>query len=174
VRAALREDPDVLVIEELRSGDVVSAVLEAAETGRLVIAGYRAPAAGQALERLIEQVPPERRPQALAALSTSLRAVLAQTLLHKRSGGRIAARELLLNTPAAASVIAEGKLFQLTAALESGRKLGSVPLNDALVTLIRDGIVDAAEAWRRAYDRDGLLALLKREGIDTSFVERLA
>jgi twitching motility protein PilT len=174
VRAALREDPDVLVVEELRSPDVVSAVLEAAESGRLVIAGYRAPAAGQALERLVDQVPSERRAQALAALSTSLRAVLAQALLRKRDGGRVAARELLLNTPAVASVIAKRKLFQLTTALESGRKLGSVPLNDALVALIRDGIVDAGEAWRRAYDREGLLALLKREGIDTSFVERLA
>jgi twitching motility protein PilT len=174
VRAALREDPDVLVVEDLRSPEVVATVLEAAESGRLVIAGYRAPSAGKALERIVAHLPLERRSQALAGLSTSLRAVLAQALLRKRGGGRVAARELLLNTPAAASVIAEGKLFQLAAALESGRKLGSVPLNDALVALIREGTVDAGEAWRRAYDREGLLTLLKREGIDTSFVERLA
>jgi twitching motility protein PilT len=174
VRAALREDPDVLVVEEVRSPEVVATVLEAAEAGRLVIAGYRAPAAAPALERLIEQLPVDRRGQALATLSTSLRAMLAQALLRKRGGGRVAARELLLNTPAAATVIAEGKLFQLNAALEGGRKLGSVPLNDALVSLVREGLVDPGEAWRKAYDRDGLLTLFKREGIDTSFVERLA
>jgi twitching motility protein PilT len=140
----------------------------------LVLAGFRAPAAGQALERLVDQLPAERRAQALAGLSTSLRAVVGQVLLRKRGGGRVAARELLINTQAAASVIAEGKLFQLTAALESGRKLGSLPLNDSLAALIRDGIVDAGEAWRKAYDREGLLALLRREGIDTAFVERLA
>jgi twitching motility protein PilT len=174
VRAALHEDPDVLVVEELRSPEVVAAVLESAESGRLVIAGLRAPASAQALERLMNQVPPEARADALLALSTSLRGVVSQALLRKRAGGRVAARELLLNTPAAAAVLAEGKLFQLGAALESGRKLGSIPLNDSLLTLVRDGVVDPGEAWRKAYDREGLLTLLKREGIDTSFVERLA
>ena len=174
VRSALREDPDVLLVEELRSPDMIAAVLEAAESGRFVLAGLRAPAAAQAIERLVEQVPADRRAHVLTTLSTSLRAVVAQVLLRKRGGGRVAARELLFNTPAAASIIAEGKLFQLGAAMESGRRLGSVPLNDALFGLIRDGIVDAGEAWRKAYDREGLLTLLKREGIDTSFVERLA
>ena len=122
----------------------------------------------------MNQVLSDQRGDALRALSTSLRGVVAQVLLRKRNGGRVAARELLLNTPAAAAVLAEGKLFQLGAALESGRKLGSVPLNDSLVALIRDASVDPGEAWRKAYDREGLLTLLKREGIDTSFVERLA
>jgi twitching motility protein PilT len=174
VRAALREDPDVLVIEQLRSAEVAAAAIEAAESGRLVFAGLRAPATVSALERLVEQFPAERRPHILTSLAASLRAVVGQVLLRKRGGGRVAARELLLNTPAAAALIAEGKLFQLPAALESGRKLGSVALNDALAALIRDGVVDAGEAWRKAYDREGLLTALKREGIDTSFVERLA
>lgn len=174
VRTALREDPDVLVIEELRTADMIAAATEAAESGRLVFAGLRAPATVPALERLVEQFPAERRPHILTSLSASLRGVVGQVLLRKRGGGRIAARELLLNTPAVAALIAEGKLFQLPAALESGRKLGSVALNDALAALIRDGIVDAGEAWRKAYDREGLLTVLKREGIDTSFVERLA
>lgn len=174
VRGALREDPDVLVIEELRSADVAAAAIEAAESGRLVLAGLRASAAAPAIERLVEQFPSERRGQILRSLAGTLRGVVAQVLLRKRGGGRIAARELLLNTPAASSVIADGKLFQLGAALESGRKFGNVALNDTLLSLIRDGIVDAGEAWRRSHDREGLLTLLKREGIDTSFVERLA
>ncbi len=174
VRAALREDPDVLVIEELRSPEIVAAMLEAVESGRLVFAGLRAPSASQGLERLVTQIPAERRSDALGVLSLGLRGVVSQVLLRKRGGGRIAARELLLNTAAAASVIAEGKLFQLSAALESGRKLGSVALNDALAALVRDGVVDAAAAWRRTYDRDGLIALFKHDGADTAFLERLA
>jgi twitching motility protein PilT len=174
VRAALREDPDVLVIEELRSPDVAAVALEAAESGRLVLAGLRADAAAPALERLVEQFAAERRPAVLTMLAASLRGVVSQVLLRKRSGGRMAARELLLNTPATAAVIADGKLSQLAAALESGRKLGNVALNDSLFALVRDGVIEAGEAWRRAHDREGLLTLLRREGIDTSFVERLA
>jgi twitching motility protein PilT len=99
---------------------------------------------------------------------------VAQVLLRKSGGGRVAARELLLNTPAVASLIAEGKHVQIPLALESGRKHGMVPLNDALVAFVHSGAVDAREAYRKAFDRDGFLNLLKREGIDTSFVERLA
>jgi len=95
-------------------------------------------------------------------------------LLRKRGGGRVAARELLLNTPAVAALIAEGNLFQIRAALQSGRKLGMVPLNDALTALVRAGVVDPGEAHRKAVDREGLVAQLRREGFDTSFVERLA
>jgi twitching motility protein PilT len=173
-RAALREDPDVLVIEELASADAVVTAVEAAQSGRLVFGGLRAASSEAALERLLEQAPAERRPQLRSALASSLRGVIAQALLRKRGGGRVAARELLLNTPAVAALIAEGNLFQIRAALQTGRKLGMVPLNDALAGLVRAGIVDPGEAYRKAADRDGLVAQLRREGIDTSFVERLA
>jgi twitching motility protein PilT len=174
VRAALREDPDVLVIEELRSAEAVAAAIEAAQSGRLIFGGLRASATGSAIERLLEQVPAERRPQLQSALAGTLRGVVAQALLRKRGGGRVAARELLLNTPHVAALIAEGKLFQIPAALQSGRKLGMAPLNDALAALVRAGTVDPGEAYRKAVDRDGLVAQLKRDGVDTSFVERLA
>jgi twitching motility protein PilT len=173
-RAALREDPDVLVIEELASADAVAAAVEAAQSGRLVFGGLRASTAEAAIERLLEQAPSERRPQLRSALASTLRGVVAQALLRKRGGGRVAARELLLNTPAVAALIAEGNLFQIRAALQSGRKLGMVPLNDALTALVRAGVVDPGEAHRKAIDREGLVAQLRREGIDTSFVERLA
>jgi twitching motility protein PilT len=173
-RAALREDPDVLVIEELASADAVVAAVEAAQSGRLVFGGMRASTTEAAIERILEQAPFERRPQLRSALASTLRGVVAQALLRKRGGGRVAARELLLNTPAVAALIAEGNLFQIRAALQSGRKLGMVPLNDALTALVRAGVVDPGEAYRKAVDRDGLVAQLRREGIDTSFVERLA
>lgn len=174
VRAAVREDPDVLVIEDLRSADVIAAAVDAAEAGRLVFGGVPAASAGQALERLIDQFPAERRGQIQTALAATLRGVVAQVLLRKRGGGRVAARELLFNTPAVAAMIGEGKLFQLPAALESGRRHGMFPLNDALAALVRGAVVDPGEAYRKAVDRDGLVAQFKRDGIDTSFVERLA
>jgi twitching motility protein PilT len=173
-RGALRENPDVLVIEDLRSPEIVSLALDAAEAGRLVIAALAANTAVGAIARLIDQFPAERRTQVQLTLAGSLRGVIAQVLLRKSGGGRIAARELLLNTAAVASLIAEGKLMQLPVAMESGRKYGMVPLHDALVAFVQSGAVDAREAYRKAFDREAFLALLKREGIDTSFVERLA
>jgi twitching motility protein PilT len=110
---------------------------------------------------------------ALSAAET-LRGVVAQALLRKSGGGRIAARELLLNTPSVAALIAEGKIGQLQPAIESGRKYGMVPMNDALLAFVQSGAVDAREAYRKAYDRMAFLEQLRREGIDTSFVERLA
>jgi twitching motility protein PilT len=173
-RAALRENPDVLVIEDLRSPELVSLAIDAAESGRLVIAAMTASAAAAAIVRLLDPFPAERRGQMQRTLADVLRGVVAQVLLRKAGGGRVAARELLLNTPAVAGLIAEGKLQQIPVALESGRRHGMVPLNDALVAFVQSGAVDAREAWRKAFDRQGFLDLLKREGIDTSFVERLA
>ena len=92
----------------------------------------------------------------------------------KSAGGRIAARELLLGTPSVSSLIAEGKLVQLPLALDSGRKHGMVPLTDALVAFIQSGVIDVREAWRKSSNRSGLLKQLRREGIDTSVIERLA
>ena len=174
LRGALRESPDVLVIEELRSQEVVAEAIEAAASGHLVICGLPAHSAPEAIERLLDLCPPERRVQLQALVAETLRGVVAQVLLRKSSGGRVAARELLLGTPSVAGLIAEGKLAQLTLALDNGRRHGMVPLTDALVAFVQSGVVDVKEAWRRASDRASLLKQLKREGIDTSFTERLA
>ena len=119
-------------------------------------------------------LPPERRIHAQGSLAGSLRGVVAQVLLRKVSGGRIAAREVLLNSPVVADVITEGRFFQLPFALDSGRRQGMVSLNESLASLVRAGTVRASEACRKAIDREGLLVLFKRDGIDTSFAERLA
>src|SRR5258708_15899159 len=95
-------------------------------------------------------------------------------LQKKGGGGRVRARELLLNTPAVSSVIAEGKTSQLPMAIEGGRRYGMLPLNDTLVGLVQNGSVEAREAYRRSPDRPGFLAALNRQGLDTTFVERLA
>ena len=174
IRAALRESPDVLVIEDLRSAEVVAEAIEAAAAGHLVICGLTAHSAPEAVERLLESCPADRRAQLQARVADTLRGVVAQVLLRKGGGGRVAARELLLGTPGVAGLIAEGKLSQLALALHNGRRQGMVPLTDALVAFVQSGAVDVREAWRRAGDRAGLLKQLKREGIDTSFTERLA
>jgi twitching motility protein PilT len=173
-RAALREDPDVMMIEDLKSAELVSAALEAAESGRLVLASVPASSTIGALERLIEVFPADRRVRARSSLATALRGVIAQVLLRRATGGRIAAREILLNTPAVSQLVLEGKMFQLPVALDSGRRHGMVPLTDSLAAHVRDGTVQVAEAYRKALDRAALVALLKREGVDTSFAERLA
>jgi twitching motility protein PilT len=173
-RAALREDPDVLVIEDLHAPEVIAVALEAAESGRLVIGALPSASTSAAVERMLDQFTPEERPRIQHALARALRGVVAQVLLRKSGGGRLAARELLLNTPPVANLIADGKTFQLPFALESGRKHGMVPLNDALAAFVQSGATDAREAHRKASDRDGLLNQLKRAGVDTSFVERLA
>ncbi len=173
-RGALRENPDVLVIEDLRSPEVVQLALDAVEGGHLVIGAISAHTAAAAIARLIDQSPPERRQQVQLTLAEGLRGVVAQVLLHKSSGGRVAARELLLNTPPIANLIAEGRLSQLPLALDSGRKHGMVPLNDSLAAFVQNGVVDVREAYRKAFERQAFLAVLRREGLDTSFVERLA
>jgi twitching motility protein PilT len=173
LRGALRENPDVIVVEELRAPEVVAEAIAAATSGYLVIGGLPAHSASDAIVRMLDQLPQERRQPLQAMLAETLRGVVAQVLLRKSAGGRVAARELLLGT-AVASLIAEGKLRQLPLALESGRRHGMVPLTDALVAFVQSGVVEVREAWRKAHDRAGLLKQLKQEGIDTSFAERLA
>ncbi|MGD9902676.1 MAG: type IV pilus twitching motility protein PilT [Vicinamibacterales bacterium] len=173
-RAALRENPDVLIIEDLRSPDVLQVALDAAGSGLLVFASVTAASATAALERLVDLCPSEQRRTVRAALAEHLRGVVAQVLLRKAGGGRLAARELVLNTNAVAALVSDGQIAQLPRAIDSGRKLGMAPLNDALVAFVQSGAVDVREAYRKADDKSGLLGLLRREGIDTSFVERLA
>jgi len=174
VRAALREDPDVLLIEDLRSAEIAAVALEAAESGRLVFGSLPAASTVAAVDRLLELFPQDRRSQAQRSLAGALRGVVAQVLLRRARGGRVAAREVLLNTPAVAALVEEGKVVQLPLAMESGRRHGMIPLNDALAALVREGTVNVTEAYLKAFDKEGLLAALKRDGVDTSFAERLA
>jgi twitching motility protein PilT len=173
-RAAIRENPDVLVIDDLRTPELVAVALDAAESGHLVIGTATAHTTSAALARMIETAPFERQTQVALALSESLRGATAQVLLRKTGGGRVAARELIFNTSSVAALIAEGKVSQLPLAMESGRKYGMVPMNDALLAFVQSGAVDAREAYRKAFDRAAFVEQLRREGIDTSFVERLA
>lgn len=173
-RTALREDPDVLVIEDVRSAELIDLALDAAGAGRLVICGFPARSASAAVDAILDLYPPQDRGRVQLFLAQHLRGVVAQVLLKKSGGGRLAARELLLNTAAVATLLAEGKTSQLPLAIEGGRKHGMVPLNDALGGFVQSGAVEVREAHRCSSDRPGLLALLQRQGIDVSSLERLA
>jgi len=173
-RAALREGPDVLVIEDLRAPEALVAALDAARAGRLVFGSISAPTTPGAIERLIDAFPADRRPQVRASLAGALRAVVAQILVAKIAGGRIAAREVLLSSPAVRQVILDGGISQLPIAIESGRNLGMRTMVDALGTLVRNGVVSIATACAAAPDRAALVSALERDGIDVSGVERRA
>jgi twitching motility protein PilT len=174
VRAACREEPDVLVIEDLRTPELVSLALEAAESGRLVFASVPAISASTALERIIEMFPADRREKAQARLATSLRGIISQVLLRKLRGGRVAAREVLINTPEVANLIAEGRASQLADVLDSGRRHGMMSFGESLAGLVREGAVHPSHAYRKAPDQEQFLSLLRRDGVDAAIAERLA
>ena len=173
-RAALRESPDVLVVDDLVSSHMVPLLLTAAAEGLLVFVSMTAPSAAVAVERFVELAPPEMRKAVQNAMAESFRGAVAQVLLKKAGGGLVAAREVLLATAPVTRVIGEGQLAQLPLTLEGGRKHGMVSFNDSIVDFVRAGTVDVREAFRKAPDRPRLLDNLKRHGIDTSAVERLA
>lgn len=173
-RAALRENPDVLVIDDLVSSHMVPLLLTAASEGLLVFVSITAPSTADAVQRFIELAPPEMRKGVQSATAESFRGAIAQILVKKAGGGLVPAREVLLATATVTRVISEGQLAQLPLALESGRKQGMVSFTDAFVDFVRSGTVDVREAFRKTPDRDRLLEHLKRDGVDTSAVERLA
>jgi twitching motility protein PilT len=172
VRTALREAPDVLVIDQIASSEVAEFALHAAANGHLVVASLTAATTASALHRFAEFFG-EERGQARLTMAEHLRGVITQTLLRKTGGGRAAAREVLVNLPAVSSLVAEGQFDQLAAVLNGGRRVGMVPLNDALLGLVQSGALDVREAHRKSPDQQELIAMLNRAGVDTSFAERL-
>jgi twitching motility protein PilT len=167
-RIALREDPDVLVLQEVRSAPLMNLALDAAAAGQLVIAGFTAHSATGAIERAVDMYPPEYSRQVQLSLAQHVRAVVGQLLLPRVNGGRVAARELLLNTSAMSAVLAEGKTWQLPLAIETGRKHNMVAMADAIAELVHSGTVAPEEAYRRAPDRAAFVEALNRLGVDTS------
>ena len=173
-RAAAREDPDILVIDDLRNAEMMTVALETAQAGRLVLASMQAASAVSTVERIIEMFPAERRADLRVLLAGTLRGIVVQVLLRKIRGGLVVAREVLLNVPTVADLILEGKAFQLPAALENGRSVGMISLAESLATLVREGKVHPAHAYRKAPNREQFLAILRRDGVETSIAERFA
>ncbi len=131
LRAALREDPDIVLIGEMRDLETVEIAIETAETGHLVFATLHTTTATSTVDRIIDQFPADRQAQIRVMLSESLRGVIAQVLCRKKTGGRVAAREIMLTTPAVSNLIREGKTFQLPSIIQTSKQLGMSTLNPA-------------------------------------------
>jgi len=164
LRAALREDPDILLVGEMRDLETISIAIETAETGHLVFGTLHTTTAASTIDRIIDQFPADRQQQVRVMLSESLRGVIAQTLLPKIGGGRIAALEILIVTPAISNLIREGKTFQIPSAMQTGKNKGMVMLNDALMDLVNKGLVEPKDAYIKAVDKANFEVLLARNG----------
>ena len=171
LRAALREDPDIVLVGELRDLETVSMAIETAETGHLVFGTVHTSTAVSTVDRIIDQFPPDRQAQIRVMLSESLKGVISQVLCKKIGGGRVAAREILLSTPSVSNLIREGKTFQLPSVLQTSRRLGMVTMNDALIELVDQKLVEPQEAYLKATDKTGILHMLKQRGKDISFAD---
>jgi twitching motility protein PilT len=172
LRAALREDPDVVLVGELRDLETVSIAIETAETGHLVFGTLHTSTAPSTIDRIIDQFPADRQSQVRVMLSESLKGVISQTLCRKVGGGRVAAREILLATPAISNLIREAKTFQIASVMQTSRKLGMVTLTDSLLELVQQGLVEPVEAYARAADKTSIVQAMKARGHDVSFAEK--
>jgi twitching motility protein PilT len=171
LRAALREDPDIILVGEMRDLETVSIAIETAETGHLVFGTLHTTTAASTIDRIIDQFPADRQGQIRVMLSESLRGVVSQVLCRKVGGGRVAAREVLLSIPAVSNLIREGKTFQIPSIMQTNRKTGMVTLNDALLELVDAGQVEPREAFIKSVEKTAILASLKAKRHDVSFVE---
>jgi twitching motility protein PilT len=170
LRAALREDPDIVLVGEMRDLETVSIAIETAETGHLVFGTLHTSTAASTIDRIIDQFPADRQSQIRVMLSESLRGVISQTLCRKIRGGRAAAREVLISIPAISNLIREGKTFQIPSIMQTNRKAGMVTLNDALMDLVDAKVVEPKEAYIKSVEKAGFAAALKAKRHDVSFL----
>lgn len=153
LRAALREDPDIIMVGELRDIETIRLALTAAETGHLVFGTLHTSSAAKTIDRIIDVFPAGEKTMVRSMLSESLRAVVAQTLIKRIGGGRIAAHEILLATPAIRNLIREDKVAQMYSAIQTGQNIGMHTLDQHLEGLVSEGLITSQEAAKKAVDR---------------------
>lgn len=158
LRSALREDPDTILVGELRDLETIRLALTAAETGHLVFGTLHTSSAAKTIDRIIDVFPGEEKDMVRAMLSESLRAVISQALLKKKTGGRLAAHEIMMGTPAIRNLIREGKIAQMYSAIQTGQNVGMQTLDQCLQRLVSRGMVEHEEAARRAVNKDAVRA----------------
>jgi twitching motility protein PilT len=161
LRAALREDPDIALVGEMRDVETVRIALETAETGHLVFGTLHTNSAHATVDRLINQFPSDEQSQVRSGIAETLKGVISQALCKKKGGGRVAALEILMGSYALSANIREGKLQQIPNAIQMGRKEGMCTLNDSLLDLLTRNLIEAAEAYQKATAKE---ELLKRMG----------
>ena len=161
LRAVLREDPDVILIGEMRDLETIQAALTLAETGHLVFGTLHTRNAPQTIDRVVDVFPPHQQDQIRVQLSNTLEMVVAQQLLPRSGGGRIAAIEVMIATSAIRNLIREGKTHQIYSALETGAQFGMQTMDRQLAELSRTGMVDHEEALARCIDRENFKRLVE-------------
>lgn len=161
LRSALREDPDVVLIGEMRDLETIASAITIAETGHLVFATLHTNSAAQSVDRMIDVFPPHQQPQIRAQLSNILMAICSQRLIPAIGSGRIAAAEILVATPAVRNIIREGKSHQLEAVIQTGAEFGMQSMDKTLVGLIHEGKITYDEARNFAVDLDELDRLMR-------------
>ena len=161
LRSALREDPDVVLLGEMRDLETIASAITIAETGHLVFATLHTNSASQSIDRMIDVFPPHQQAQIRAQLSNILMAICSQRLIPLIGGGRIAAAEILIATPAVRNIIREGKSHQLEAVIQTGAEFGMQSMDRTLVDLIKKGMITYDEAKNYAVDLDELDRLMR-------------
>ncbi|MFO0065554.1 MAG: type IV pilus twitching motility protein PilT, partial [Pirellulaceae bacterium] len=156
IRRALRQDPDVILVGEMRDLETISAAISAAETGHIVFGTLHTNSAQGTVNRIIDAFPGNLQDQIRTQLSTALLGVVAQTLIPKIGGGRVAAYEILVVTPGIANLIRENKTFRISSAIQTGAKFGMNLMDDALFNLWRDGKVTVEDILAKAHRPDDL------------------
>lgn len=168
LRAALREDPDIVLLGEMRDLETIAIAMETAETGHLVFGTLHTSSAPSTIDRIIDQFPTEQQNQIRTMLSTSLKGVIAQMLCKKKGGGRCAALEVMMGVPAISNLIREGKIFQIPSVMQTSRSMGMRLMNDSLLELVKAGKVDADEALSKSNDKSTLMTQLRQIGVQFS------
>ncbi len=168
LRAALREDPDIVLIGEMRDLETVAIAIETAETGHLVFGTLHTTTAVSTIDRIVDQFPTDRQEQIRMMLSSSLKGVVAQTLLKKKAGGRVAAHEILVTNDAVSAMVREGKNHMIPNHMQSQKADGNILLNESLFKLVKDNVVDVEEAMRKSIDKTTFTEMLKRANIKTT------
>ena len=159
LRAALREDPDVILVGEMRDLETIRLALSAAETGHLVFGTLHTSSAAKTVDRIVDVFPAAEKEMVRSMLSESLRAVISQTLLKTKDGsGRVAAHEIMIGTPAIRNLIRENKVAQMYSAIQTGQNFGMQTLDQNLIDLVRRNVVSSAEARFRAANKDAFPA----------------
>jgi twitching motility protein PilT len=154
LRSALREDPDVILVGEMRDLETIRLALSAAETGHLVFGTLHTSSAAKTIDRVVDVFPAAEKEMVRSMLSESLRAVISQTLLKKIGGGRVAAHEIMLGTPAIRNLIRENKIAQMYSAIQTGQSIGMQTLDQNLQELLNKGLISKDEAAKKAANKD--------------------
>lgn len=157
LRAALREDPDVILVGEMRDLETIRLALTAAETGHLVFGTLHTSSAAKTIDRIVDVFPAAEKDMVRSMLSESLRAVISQTLLKKKDGtGRVAAHEIMIGTPAIRNLIRENKVAQMYSSIQTGQAHGMQTLDQCLIELVRNNVVSTEEARARAVNKEAI------------------